>query len=78
MATTKEPPKKIVKLLKLDNCIDCPFHEVLPDPDPDDSFNDDDVKVVCRKTKRQKNTVTVACRPYNIRKESDIPEWCPL
>lgn len=64
--------------LKLTNCIDCPFHEVQRDPDPDDWFNDDDVKVVCKKTKRADNEITNACRPYRIRAESAIPKWCPL
>lgn len=57
------------------NCIDCPFHQVKSDPDPNDWFNDDDVKVVCSKTDK---TITVACRPYRIRQESETPEWCPL
>ena len=57
------------------NCIDCPAHRVLADSDPSDWFCDDDVKVVCGHAKR---TVTVACRPYNTRKESARPEWCPL
>ena len=64
--------------LKINNCSECPHHEVLPDPDPDDWFNDDDVKVVCKKTKRKDNVITTACRPYNIKKETDIPKWCPL
>jgi len=78
-------------MTKPENCIDCPFHKVISDPDPTDWFNDDDVAVVCTKTpkKEDKNSkyaadhqpfkpVTVACRPYNIRKESETPKWCPL
>jgi hypothetical protein len=61
-----------------DNCTKCPHHEVRPDPDPSDWFCDDDVKVVCTLTKRQDNTITVACRPYNVKKESEPPKWCPL
>lgn len=61
--------------LAIKNCLDCPHHNVLPDPDPDDWFNDDDMRVVC--TKAQKD-VTRACRPYNLEKESAIPNWCPL
>jgi hypothetical protein len=57
------------------NCIDCPHHLVLPDPDPNDWFNDDDMKVVCVKAQKQ---ITCACRPYNLRKESSTPTWCPL
>ena len=63
------------KNFPINNCIDCPFHDVLPDPDPNDWFCDDDVKVICRKLNKE---VTWMCRPYNIRKESEIPDWCPL
>lgn len=61
--------------LKIENCMDCPNHSVRPDPDPDDWFNDDDEKVVCVKASKE---ITWACRPYNKRKECDIPKWCPL
>ena len=61
--------------LECNNCLDCPKHHIAPDPDPHDWFCDDDVKVVCDEARRN---VTVACRLYNIRKESEIPEWCPL
>jgi hypothetical protein len=58
------------------SCVECPFHEVLPDPDPSDWFCDDDVKVFCKKANRN---ATVACRPYNTRKETTpVPDWCPL
>ena len=57
------------------NCMDCPNHRVLPDPDPSDWFNDDDKKVGCAITCKN---ITVACRPYNKRKECSIPNWCPL
>jgi len=67
--------KNVCANLTIKNCIKCPFHEVLPDPDPHDWFCDDDVKVVCRKTGKN---ITVACRPYAIRREADIPSWCPL
>lgn len=56
------------------NCINCDDHVVLPDPDPDDWFCDDDVKVTCKLAKRN---ITVACRPYNIEKECVTPKWCP-
>ena len=57
------------------NCIDCPAHEVLLDSSGSDWFNDDDVKVVCKHMNR---TVTDTCRPYNTRKESETPDWCPF
>jgi hypothetical protein len=56
------------------NCTECFEHEVLPDPDPNDWFCDDDVKVLCTVTKR---FVTTTCRPYNIKKECGTPDWCP-
>lgn len=61
--------------LKITNCMDCPFHDVRPDPDPHDWFCDDDEKVYCTKANRN---ITVACRPYNKRKESEVPDWCPI
>lgn len=57
------------------NCMDCKYHQVLPDPDPDDWFCDDDEKVICTLAKRN---VTVACRPHHKRKECTTPSWCPL
>jgi hypothetical protein len=78
--------------MKPSNCLDCPFHKVIADPDPHDWFNDDDQAVVCRKVNNDSidlnskyvadrqafKTVTVSCRPYNLRKESNTPKWCPL
>jgi len=55
------------------NCIDCSSHQILPDPDPNDWFCDDDVKVICAIGDRE---ITCACRPYNVRKECSIPNWC--
>lgn len=63
------------KSILITNCQECPYHQNLPDPDPNDSFCYDDMKVLCTKTQR---FVTVACRPYRLTKESDIPSWCPL
>lgn len=58
----------------INNCIDCKLHQILSDPDPDDWFCDDDVKVVCTFNHR---LITQACRPHHIREECKIPEWCP-
>ena len=74
------------------NCTQCPHHSVIPDPDLDDWFNTDDVAVVCVKMKNENQDVnsnhvanrqefrliTAACRPYNTKKESEVPSWCPL
>lgn len=79
-------------MLKPQNCLECPNHSVINDPDPNDWFCDDDVAVVCTKKENDKRdltsnyfsdrneykAITVSCRPYNIKKESDTPEWCPL
>ena len=69
----------------------CKNHEVMRDPDPDDWFCDDDCAVVCKLTKNKRRKigsrylsersefkiVTCACRPYNLKKETEIPNWCP-
>jgi len=71
-------------------CIDCEYHKVIEDPDPNDWFCDDDKAVVC--TLEQNDTrdsdseyasnrnpykcITVSCRPHHIIKESTIPDWC--
>ncbi|OGN08162.1 MAG: hypothetical protein A3J46_00800 [Candidatus Yanofskybacteria bacterium RIFCSPHIGHO2_02_FULL_41_11] len=73
------------------NCIDCPNHRVIADPDPEDWFNDDDVAVVCSlELNRERGkfsgvayrnplrVITSMCRPYNTRAESETPSWCPL
>ncbi len=73
-------------------CLDCPFHKVISDPDPNDWFCDDDQAVVCTKSKNKNQDtsskyvsdrqefkcVTSSCRPYKLEKESNIPSWCPL
>lgn len=80
------------KILKITSCLDCPFHEVINDPDPHDSFNIDDMAVVCKKTIREPNfnseyaadrqkykPISVGDRPYQIKREYiKIPKWCPL
>lgn len=57
------------------NCMDCPFHQVLPDPDFDDEFCMDDEKVLCV---RANEFVTTKCRPHHKRSECRVPSWCPL
>ena len=74
------------------NCLDCPKHTVLDDPDPNDWFCDDDKAVACSltpnptqdlkskyiATRGQFRLVAVSCRPYKLREESARPVWCPL
>lgn len=58
------------------NCTECPHHEIQSDPDPEDWFCDDDVKVYCKVAKKH---ATTGCRPYNAKKETaPVPTWCPL
>ena len=74
------------------SCIECAHHKIISDPDPHDWFCDDDKAVVCTKTinderdetseyvsdRNEFKCVTRSCRPYNVEKESNIPDWCPL
>jgi hypothetical protein len=72
-------------------CLECPNHKVIRDPDPDDWFNDDDMAVICLKERQTPDPksryvsdsqpyrcITKSCRPYNLDKETYIPNWCPL
>jgi hypothetical protein len=76
---------------QISNCIDCEHHKVIDDRDPDDWFCDDDKAVICTLSPAEPEPdsryishrsafrrITEACRPYNIRKESNTPAWCPL
>lgn len=77
---------------KIENCMDCKHHKVINDPDPYDWFCSDDVAIVCtitsnpmrdltakyRSDSHENRAVTSSCRPYRMRTESDVPEWCPL
>ena len=79
-------------LYKINSCMDCPYHEVVADPDLDDSFNMDDEAVQCKLSDKQPTLTenginyqckepmaTVACRPYQlVRETTPIPIWCPL
>ncbi len=75
-----------------EHCMDCEHHRVILDSDPTDSFNDDDMAIVCTLTPNPKRdlkseylshrseyrSVSVAVRPYNLKKEDVAPSWCPL
>ena len=77
---------------KHENCLDCPNHEVINDPDPHDSFCDDDKAIVCKLLPNNRldlnseyladrnphKIVEPSIRPYNLRKEGGSPAWCPL
>jgi len=62
------------------NCMDCPHHKVEHDPDPTDSFCDDDQAVLCTLAKNINNQhrwcdnhvwdhrpITWSCRPHHKR-----------
>lgn len=78
--------------MKPKSCLKCKHHKVIPDPDPNDSFCSDDMAVVCtlvpnpnRKPgsryladHHENRPVTVSCRPYKLKYETNRPGWCPL
>ena len=55
------------------NCIDCPECTILPDPDPNDWFCDDDVKVVC-KVKKNKSITAWFCQEVGEKMKKIIAE----
>ncbi len=72
------------------NCIECPFHLIVADPDPYDWFNADDEAIVCKKVPKEKDIkstytvdrtgfkpIDVALRPYQT-KNVKSPDWCPI
>ena len=76
--------------MSYNKCIDCPYHKVMPDPDPTDWFNRDDVAIVCQKSLQNINLnsnylvdqqkfrgIDVALRPYQVSKVKP-PSWCPI
>jgi len=70
---TKTPKTNTISI-SISNCLDCTEHKVQSDPDPDDWFCDDGCKVLCQTAHKY---ITMGCRPYNLRKECPIPNWCP-
>lgn len=72
-------------------CAQCPHCKVIGDRDPHDWFNDDDVAVVCSRTKNPTQNedskyiseqqsfrvVEGGVRPYQASKVG-VPDWCPI
>lgn len=72
-------------------CIDCKFHKIIPDPDPNDWLCRDDVAIVCTQManddidmkseyasdRQEYKVVSCSLRPYQV---IDIirPTWCTL
>lgn len=81
-----------IETLQAQSCLNCEHHRILNDADPHDWFCDDDKAIVCTITpndqqdeksayksdKQGFKCVTRSCRPYNLKKESSVPEWCPI
>lgn len=61
--------------IKIEFCSQCPYSRILPDPDPDDWFNDDDERVYCTKLNKD---VARALRPYEVGKWDKVPDECPM
>ena len=54
--------------MNYENCLDCPAHRVISDPDPLDWFCDDDLAVYCdhmRKSEEQKERENLSLINYN-------------
>lgn len=74
-----------------EHCMDCPAHRVVEDPDLDDSFNHDDMAIVCTcaanpnrnpignwvANRGEHRIISGSVRPYNLKKEDERPDWCP-
>lgn len=58
---------------KITQCRECPNCRIVPDPDPDDWFSDDDEKALCKETGDK--VIEDMLRPYE---KVAIPNWCPL
>lgn len=52
-------------------CRECPYCRIVPDPD--DWFNDDDEKALCKESENK--LIEGTLRPYE---RVLIPDWCPL
>lgn len=73
----------IDKTITIKHCVECPYHKVVSDPDPDDWFNDDDCAILCTQLEKSKDSrfpykaIDVALRPYQVDKVK-VPSYCPL
>jgi len=83
-----------VVVMEVTRCRQCPFHKVVPDPDPNDWFEDDDEALLCthkdchreytesQKTafKRFGNNVTVIDGACRPYEiaKVEVPDFCPL
>jgi len=77
---------------KITNCLECPSHCIITEPNQPDWFTDDDVIVVCKEKEQEPNLeseyeverqnykpVSPGDKPYQLKKSNiQIPRWCPL
>lgn len=78
--------------IEINSCLECPHHIADYDPDPYDSFNSDDMYCACKLQKNDRldpkskyvsdrqpyRVVSSGDRPYQLKKYSTPPHWCPL
>ena len=77
MSTEKDTYQKsgtsVVFQKEIKQCRECPHCLIVPDPDPNDWFNDDDEKALCKESENK--LIEGMLRPYE---RVLIPDWCPL
>lgn len=76
--TCQKTGTSVVYQKEISQCRECPYCEILPDPDSRDWFNGDDEKACClaiRDETGYPKHIEGMLRPYE---EITIPKWCPL
>lgn len=76
--TYQKTGTSVVYQKEISQCRECPYCEILPDPDSCDWFNDDDEKALCLAVKDERGFpkyIEGMLRPYET---VSIPKWCPL
>lgn len=71
--TYQKSGTSVVSKKEIKQCRECPHCLIVPDPDPEDWFNDDDEKALCKKSENK--LIEGMLRPYE---KVLIPDWCPL
>lgn len=79
-------PKKVIKTIKIENCLDCPHSKKITSPYTGDSFDMSDEDLVCTLSPSQvkgqhetiKGKVIWPSERWWKREHGTIPKWCPL
>lgn len=71
--TCQKSGTSVIFQKEITQCRECPHCRIAPDPDPDDWFNDDDEKALCKEVGNK--LIERMSRPYE---RVLIPDWCPL